>query len=143
MIRRGAMALALTVSAAGLGACGDEVVTPMPPMPPPFDAGFDAAVSPMTDGGPPPTDAGAADAGASDGGATMDAGTDAGVIAPMPPPFDAGALPDAGGRDGGIVIVPPMPPPFDASIARPDAGPGRDAGTVIAPMPPPPMPAPK
>jgi hypothetical protein len=68
-----------------------------------------------------------------------DAQTDAGIIAPMPPPMDASLEPE---EDAGIIA--PMPPPMDASLEpdpippMPPPMPDPDDMDPVPPMPPPP-----
>lgn len=122
--------LTSSVAATGVALALTAAGCSSPPMPPP-----DAFSAPMVDGGNPEL-------------------IDAYVPPPMPPPLDAGDLPDSAPMphdtgtvpmvDGALPPVdaaelPPMPPPM------PDPG-DPDSGVIPPmppPMPPPPMPAPK
>lgn len=137
MIRGAVVAAAVSIGALGCGGGEDDDAGVAAPM---VDAGMQAPMVPF--------DAGGGDAGSSDmdaGPDGMDGGDDAGMMAPMVDamvPLDAPMPIQDAGRDSGNVIA-PMPPPTDAGPA--DAG--NDAGNVVPPMPPPmpppPMPAPK
>jgi len=116
LVRGAVLALALGVAACGDADDGDAV-----PMVPADmgqrDLGRDGSTGPM----PPPVDFGPeTDAGSDEDLGASDLGTDAGIIAPMPPPPDSG-------------IIAPMPPPMPPPMPDPMPDP-------IPPMPPPPPP---